>query len=113
MSTQFNQDESFRQLVLSIVTPELDRHDAEHEKGISPREWLTEGELADEWQCSSDTIKKYAMRDEDPLPYGMIGELRRYSRMDVREWLKAEGERDRRRRAEARKDSSHLQAVSE
>lgn len=68
-----------------------------------PRDWLTERELAELWGCSQDTIRSYAFRAENPLPYGTVGELRRYHRADFDEWTRAEGERDRRRRLEAKK----------
>lgn len=70
---------------------------------VRPRDWLTEAEVADLLQCSTDTVRAYAMRDEHPLPYGKVGEIRRYHRADVDAWVRAEGERDRERRRGARK----------
>ncbi len=113
VSTHYKHQEAFVDLVLSIVAPELDRRASEHPTSAPSKDWMTEAELAEEWQCCADTIKKYAMRNEDPLPYGMIGGLRRYFRPDVNDWLKAEGERDRRRRAESKKGRSPLHVVNQ
>lgn len=66
------------------------------------REWLTERELAELSGCSPDTIRSYAFRKENPLPYGTVGELRRYHRADFDAWARAEGERDRQRRHDAK-----------
>jgi len=71
--------------------------------GPQPRDWLTEREIAGLWGCSQDTIRSYAFRVENPLPYGTVGEMRRYHRADFDAWARAEGERDRRRRLESRK----------
>lgn len=80
-----------------------------------PRDWLTERELAELWGCSQDTIRSYAFRAENPLPYGTVGDLRRYHRADFDAWARAEGERDRRHRLEAKKKpgAAHLQTVDE
>ena len=104
MSTHYkSQEEAFAELVLSIVTPELERRESERRPAIPPKEWLTEAELAELLQCSTDTLKAYAMREENPLPYGKVGEMRRYHREDVDAWLRAEGQRDRERRMRAKK----------
>ena len=75
------------------------------------REWLTERELAELWGCSSDTIRSYAFRKENPLPYGTVGELRRYHRADFDAWARAEGERDRQRRLHAKDEAARSQTV--
>ena len=71
--------------------------------GSQPRDWLTERELAGLWGCSQDTIRSYAFRAEHPLPYGTVGEMRRYHRADFDAWAREEGERDRQRRLDAKK----------
>ena len=70
---------------------------------LQPRDWLTEKELAELWGCSQDTIRSYAFRAEHPLPYGAVGEMRRYHRADFDAWAREEGERDRQRRLDAKK----------
>lgn len=98
-----NQEVTFTELVLSILRQELDRRESERVPSRQPNEWLTEADLADLLQCSTDTLRAYAMREEDPLPYGKVGEMRRYHREDVDDWLRAEGRRDRERRLGGKK----------
>lgn len=98
MSTHYKNPDAFAELVLRIVEPELDRRDSERRSTAPPKEWMTEGELAELLQCSTDTLKAYAMREQNPLPYGKVGEMRRYHRVDVDAWLRAEGQRDRERK---------------
>jgi hypothetical protein len=71
----------------------------------TPKDWLKESELAELWGCSTDTIRAYAMREKNPLPYGSLGETRRYHRADFDRWAREEGERDRSRRAEAKRSA--------
>jgi primosomal protein N'' len=73
------------------------------------REWLTERELAELWGCSPDTIRAYAFRKENPLPYGTVGEMRRYHRADFDAWARSEGERDRQRRLAAKGEAAASQ----
>lgn len=93
-----DEDSSFARLVLSIVEPELNRRQLESRQSTPPTEWMTETELSKLLRCSTDTLRTYALREEDPLPYGKVGEMRRYHRADVDASPRAEGRRDRERR---------------
>ena len=60
-------------------------------KQASP--WMTEQQLADYWQVSAASIKNWTGREEEPLPCGSMGELKRYHRDDVDRWARDEHRR--------------------
>ena len=111
MSTHFRND-AFAELVLSIVTPELDRRDAERKPAapsdsqlddealktirqyeiISRKPYLTQAECALYLDVSDKSIQEWAQRpDEDnPFPEERAGSAPRYNRMKVDAWVERE-----------------------
>ncbi|HLL77298.1 MAG TPA: hypothetical protein VK421_18740 [Pyrinomonadaceae bacterium] len=85
---------NFDSLILRHISDQLDAKlrgvVSEHLKRVSPPPlWLTEKQLAEHWQLRTPdgrptvhSIRKWTARGEDehPLPYGSMGEMRRYNR---------------------------------
>jgi hypothetical protein len=57
--------------------------------------WMTEKQLADYWQVSVESIRKWSKQTEHPLPCGSMGEMRRYHRDDADIWARKEADRRR------------------
>lgn len=114
MSTQYSQDGSFRELVLSIVAPELDRRERLREKSearapapefdgetlakirlyelISRKPYLTKAEAALYLDVSEKSIEEWSARaDRDnPFPEDRAASVPRYNRMKIDAWVERE-----------------------
>ena len=80
--------------------------------------WMTEMQLAEYWQLRNKdgeltvhSIRKWAMRPDNPLPCGNLGEIRRYHKDDVDRWAREEAERLR--KADKQKGRNGLHAVGD
>lgn len=51
----------------------------------SQKQWLTDKEVAERFQTSKDTVRRW--RDNHNLPFSQIGEVRRYSTQKVDAWF--------------------------
>jgi predicted DNA-binding transcriptional regulator AlpA len=57
------------------------------------RNVLTLSQLADEWQCSKQSIINWTRRDEFPLPVHYLGSDPRFHRSEVEQWSRDEAQR--------------------
>lgn len=62
-------------------------------------EWLTKEELAKHWRLDSVAgIESWMKREKFPLPYGCLGTLIRFQRLEVDQWAKDEAKRQKLKR---------------
>jgi hypothetical protein len=82
-----------------------------------PSPWMTETELAEYWRLYKDgeltvaSIRKWTVREEDPLPCANVGSMRRYHRDEVDRWARTEAERQKKKNEKLRKERNGPRAV--
>lgn len=58
--------------------------------GSPDRVTLTLQQLAEEWQCTKQSIRNWMERDYHPLPVHYLGSAPRFHRFEVESWSRAE-----------------------
>ena len=95
---RFGSPEAPTKRVIDLTTPELRDELKEMVTDVltdflsgeikPPSEYLTRSECAELLRISTAQLDILSRRDVDPIPFEIIGESRRYVRVDVHSWVR-------------------------